>query len=250
MRPSVVLPCFFGHEHIRDTIEKIAKVGYDCAELWFWTSYDLEALKQACKDYGVELCSICTTEFRMTSPECHELWLDALKQTCRVANTLGASFIISQVGYDTGAPRDLQRAAILEKLEAAKPILEAHGICLLLEALNQKVDSPTYFMSSSQDAFGIIREVNHPLIRLVYDIYHQQITEGHIIDTVTQNLNCIAHLHAAGNPGRHELWLGENDYQFIFDAIDRTGYTGACGLEYYPTLEALESLAETRKRYF
>lgn len=73
--------------------------------------------------------------------------------------------------------------------------------------------------------------------------------EGNIIPNVTNNLDCIAHLHSAGHPGRHELQFGENDYKVIFDAIDKAGYKGACGLEYSPTLEAVESLKEFRRIY-
>ena len=84
-------------------------------------------------------------------------------------------------------------------------------------------------------------------VKVIYDIYHQQITEGNIIPTVTSNLEYIAHLHAAGHPGRHEPWLGENDYRVIIDAIDKAGYTGFMGLEYFPTIDALESLKRAKE---
>ena len=73
--------------------------------------------------------------------------------------------------------------------------------------------------------------------------------EGNILPNITHNLDAIAHLHAAGHPGRHEMWMGENDYRFIFDAVDRAGYTGACGLEYQPLLDPTESLRQAKARY-
>ena len=91
--------------------------------------------------------------------------------------------------------------------------------------------------------------MNHPLVKMVFDIYHQQIMEGNIIPNITGNLDCIAHLHAAGHPGRNELQSGENDYNVIFAAVDRAGYTGACGLEYTPLMPPEESLAEALRRY-
>ena len=121
---------------------------------------------------------------------------------------------------------------------------------LLMEPLNAKIDHPGYYLTSSEEAIALVREADHPLIKIVYDIYHQQITEGDVLSSVTKNLDCIAHLHAAGSAGRHELWIGENDYSFILDAIDRAGYAGTCGLEYLPTLPAEESLKETLQRYF
>ena len=98
-------------------------------------------------------------------------------------------------------------------------------------------------------AFDIIREVNHPLVKVVFDIYHQQIMEGNIIPNITSNLDCIAHLHCAGHPGRNELQYGENDYSVIFRAVDKALYTGCCGLEYSPKLEPTESLKEFKRLY-
>jgi len=87
------------------------------------------------------------------------------------------------------------------------------------------------------------------LVKVVYDIYHQQVMEGNIIPNITNNLDCIAHLHAAGHPGRIELQFGENDYHVIFDAVDKAGYQGACGLEYNPTLGSVESLESFKRIY-
>ena len=86
-------------------------------------------------------------------------------------------------------------------------------------------------------------------MKVVYDIYHQQVSEGNIIPNMTKNLDCIAHLHSAGHPGRHELQYGESDYHVILKAADDAGYKGACGLEYGPLLEPVESLKIFRKLY-
>jgi hydroxypyruvate isomerase len=162
-------------------------------------------------------------ETRMTDPAYRASWLDALKKACEAAAVVGATRLITQVGPDTGAPRETQHAAIVETLKLAKPILEQYGVTVMPEPLNTKVNHPGYYLSSSAEAFEIIREVDSPYVKVIYDIYHQQITEGDIIPSVTRNLDCIAHLHAAGHPGRHELWEGELNYRYIFDAIDKAG---------------------------
>ena len=74
----------------------------------------------------------------------------------------------------------------------------------MIEPLNTLFNHPGYYLWSAVEGFDIIREVDHPLVKVVYDIYHQQIMEGNIIPNITQNLDCIAHLHSAGHPGRHE----------------------------------------------
>ena len=192
---------------------------------------------------------MCTTEFRMTAPEYRQCWLDGLKESCEAANKVGAARRITQVGADTGEPREKQHESILDALEAAKPILADSGVTVMLEPLNTYVNHPGYYLWSAYEGFDLIKEANHPNIKLIYDIYHQQVMEGNIIPSVTGNLELIAHLHCAGHPGRHEPWLGENNYNYIFDAIDKAGYKGACGLEYTPTMDPIESLKKAKELY-
>ena len=251
MRLCVVVPCFFGSKSIDfcDAIRQIAALGYDAVETYHWKELDLDTVRSTLLQTGVELLSICTTEFRLTDPLYRQAFTDGIRESCEAAKTLGVKRMITQVGKDTGAPRTEQHASIVQGLCAATPILEQYGITLMIEPLNTQVNHPGYFLASSAEAFEIIREVDHPNVKVVYDIYHQQVTEGNIIPTVLENLGAIAHLHGAGHPGRHELQYGENDYHVIIQAIDQAGYTGALGLEYKPLLDPIESLKLAKKLY-
>ncbi len=249
MRICVPVPCFYRGIPFEDAIRKIGMLGFDAAETYNWRELNLDAVKAACQESGVELLSMCTTEFRLTTPEIRPGFLAGLKESCAAAKKVGAGRLITQVGQDTGAPREAQHASIVDGLKASIPILEETGTILMIEPLNTIVDHKGYYLWSAVEGFEIVREVNHPLVKVVYDIYHQQVMEGNIIPNVTNNLDCIAHLHSAGHPGRIDLQFGENDYKVIFAAIDRAGYTGACGLEYRPTLEPEESLREFRRIY-
>ena len=206
-------------------------------------------MKNACAETGVELLSMCTTEFRMTDPAFRKAWLEGLRESCTAARRAGVKRLITQVGQDTGAPREAQHESIAAALREARPILEDSGVTIMIEPLNTLVDHKGYYLWSSAEAFALIREVGHPLVKVVYDIYHQQVMEGNIIPSIVNNLDCIAHLHSAGHPGRHELQYGENDYKVIFAAVDKAGYRGACGLEYGPLMDAEESLREAKRIY-
>lgn len=249
MRLCVPIPCFYKNVEFHDAIRRAAALGFDAIETYAWKNLNFDAVRAACEETGVEFVSMCTTEFRMTDPTFRREWLAGLKETCEAANKLGVKRLITQVGPDTGAPRTEQHAAIVKTLNEAKPILDASGVTIMLEPLNVLVNHPGYYLVTAGEGFDIVREVDHPLVKIVYDIYHQQVSEGNIIPSVTKNLDCIAHLHSAGHPGRHELQYGESDYKVIFDAIDKAGYTGACGLEYGPLLEPEESLREARRIY-
>ncbi|MBQ8392965.1 MAG: TIM barrel protein [Clostridia bacterium] len=247
MRPCVVIPCFFRNTDFCDAIRSVASLGYDAVELWGWDGIDPDEAKTVLNETGVELISMCTTEFRLNDPIYRDAFLDGLKKTCEFASVLNVKRIITQVGNDTGDARELQHRSIVEGLTNATPILEKYGITLMIEPLNTLFDHKGYYLSYSAEAFDIIREVGSPFVKVIFDIYHQQITEGNIIPTVISNLPYIAHLHGAGHPGRHELWLGENDYRVIIDAIDKAGYTGAIGLEYFPIENPIESLRKAHE---
>ena len=249
MRLCVPIPCFFGNMDFADAIRKVAELGYDAAETYNWRGIDFDRTRAAIEETGVELLSMCTTEFRMTDPAYRSAWLDGLLESCKAAKKLGVRKLITQVGNDVGTPRERQHASIVETLRQARPILEEYGVTIMPEPLNTYVNHPGYYLWSSAEAFDIIREINHPQVKLIYDIYHQQVMEGNIIPNITKNLDLIAHLHSAGHPGRIDLQFGENDYKVIFDAVDKAGYTGACGLEYRPTMDPAESLRVARELY-
>ena len=249
MRICVPVPGFFRNVEFPEAIKQIGKLGFDAAETYNWKNLDLGKVRETIEETGVELLSMCTTEFRLTDPACRELWVEGLRESCAAAKKVGAKRLITQVGNDTGAPREEQHASIVAGLKAGIPILEEYSVTIMIEPLNTYVNHPGYYLWQSAEAFDIIREIGHPNVKVIYDIYHQQVMEGNIIPSITKNLDCIAHLHSAGHPGRHELQYGENDYRVIFAAADKAGYTGACGLEYTPLLPPEESLAKARELY-
>ena len=249
MRFCIPVPCFFRDMEFTDAIRKIKELGFDAAETYDWRSLDKDAVRNTCEETGVELMSMCTTEFNMTNPEMRQKWLDGLKESCIAANKIGVKRLITQVGDDTGKERGFQHESIVDALKAAKPILEAGGITIMIEPLNTLVDHKGYYLWQAAEAFDIVKEVDNQFVKVVYDIYHQQIMEGNIIPNIINNLDCIAHLHSAGHPGRHDLQFGESDYKVIFAAADKAGYNGACGLEYTPVSDSIESLETFKKIY-
>lgn len=249
MRLCVPIPCFFKNTDFCDAIRRVAELGFDAIETYNWKNLDLEAVRATLDETGVELLSMCTTEFNLTDPEKRTAWVEGLRETCEAAKLLGVRKLITQVGQDTGADREIQHKSIVEGLREGVEILEKAGVTIMIEPLNTYVNHPGYYLWSAVEGFEIIREVNHPNVKLIFDIYHQQVMEGNIIPNITANLDCIAHLHGAGHPGRHEMQFGESDYKNIIAAVDKAGYTGAIGLEYGPLMDPIESLIEAKRIY-
>jgi hydroxypyruvate isomerase len=132
-----------------------------------------------------------------------------------------------------GADRKRLRATFVENLAYAAAELAKANVKLLIEPVNTR-DIPRFFLSHSAEALDIIAEVGSSNLHLQYDIYHMQVMEGDLTRTIEANLERIAHIQVADNPGRNEPGTGEINYPFLFDRIDGFGYRGWIGCEYKP----------------
>jgi len=142
-------------------------------------------------------------------------------------------------GVDDSRGRDNTVEGLLRVNRAA----EAAGVTLLLELLNSKVDHPGYQCDRSAWGVDVVRRVNSPRVKLLYDIYHMQIMEGDVIRTIRENIDWIGHFHVAGNPGRNAPDAEQElNYPAICKAIRQTGYAGFLGQEFLPKGEPAESL--------
>ena len=233
-----------------DSIEALATVkaaGFGAFEFWLWHNKDMEAPTAKARELGLDCVAFCTREFNLTDHDKRAGFIQGIKDSIVMAKKHNTPFLITQSGDDTGKERSFQHKSIVAGLKEAAPLLEESGITLLLEPLNDKIDHKGIYLVSSNESFEIIDEVVSPNIKVLFDIYHQQISEGDIIRQMTSNLDKIGHIHCAGNPGRHELDSGELDYARIFKALDSAGYSGYAGMEYFPKEAGTESLKRIKE---
>jgi len=137
------------------------------------------------------------------------------------------------------------RQTLVENLRYAADRLQEAGIRLLLEPVNTR-DIPGFFLSRTDQALAIIDDTGSKNLKLQYDIFHAQVMEGNLAETIEKNLPRIGHLQLADNPGRHEPGTGEINYDFLFRHIDKLGYAGWIGCEYKPANTTLEGLSWLR----
>ena len=184
----------------------------------------------------------------LTEPATHAEFLEGVRDSCALANRLGAGVLIVLAGNErSGIPRAQQRQHVIEALRQAAPLAEAAGVTLALEPLNTRVNHAGYFLTSAAEGFAIIRAVGSERVRLLYDVYHQQISEGFLIETITANIAQIGHIHVADVPGRHEPGTGEINYANVLRAIDESGYAGYIGLEFVPQAGTDAALAAVQR---
>ena len=232
------------------------KAGLPAVEFWGWANKDLGLVKEKLDETGLRLAAMCvssadpdTAKELSAKPlvyrEGQAAYRAALEESIAAAKELGVQTLITTVGQ---ARNDVTRAEqhtnIVLGLRAVSRLLEDAGIILVVEPLNVLTDHRGYFLDSSYEGFGIIEEVDSPNVRLLFDIYHQQISEGNIIPNIRRHIGLIGHFHAADNPGRFEPGTGELNYRKIFKTIEEAGYTQYVGLEYRPTKASGETVAD------
>lgn len=238
LRPSVCIDAVLADVPINDALQIVADVGIDAFEFWCWWEKDLAELAAARDKHQLEIAAFCTKFISLVDPATRADYLAGLEESIAAAKQLDCPTLISQVGdFRPDVPRAEQHASLVDGLKEAAPMLEEAGVTLVFEPLNELVDHAGYYLIRSDEAFQIVDEVGSPRVKIVFDIYHQQISEGHLIHNITTNIDKIAHFHAAGNPGRHELNIGEIHYPSVFEAIQETDYEGYVGLEYWPINE-------------
>ena len=266
MKFDVCLEMVFTDLPYAERIAKIAACGFDCVEFWFHDgtfnghdcadgAKDAVGLKRACAAAGVTISNMVVNApdgglggAPVRAADRGE-YLTRLEDVIAFARDCGCRQAITCTGnLQPRLSRNQMRKNLEEALGQAAAIAAEHDFVLILECLNTRTDHFNYFLDSSAEGAAIVRAIDSPNLRLLYDVYHMQIMEGSVIENIAENLDVIGHFHSAGVPGRHELMEGELNYREIIRRIAAAGYRGAFGLEYVPALpDHAESLRATRR---
>jgi hydroxypyruvate isomerase len=239
-------PCmdiFFNDLPFGERIDKIARLGYKNYEFWVWWEKNLDEVKEATERNNMNLMGFCTHFVSLIDASKRNEYLDGLGKTIEACQKTGAGMIISQVGDELkGIPREVQQQSLIDGLKEAAIMLEGTGLILVFEPLNILYDHKGYYLSRSDEAYHIAKEVGSPHIKILFDIYHQQITEGNVINNIRDYFDEIAHMHMADNPGRHEVGTGEINYPNVLKAIEDLNFQGGVGIELFPLNENHEEV--------
>jgi hydroxypyruvate isomerase len=243
---SVCIEMFWRDLPYEERIARVAALGFPAFEFWGWKNKDLAKIKAAIAGHNIPLAALASEP---GSGAIHRNFqselIKGMKETAAAAQELGCKTVIVTVGNTRDDETyEMTRRRVVRNLAAMVKVAEDHGLTLVLEPLNTLVDHHGYWLTRMAQAADIVEELNSPAAKILMDLYHQQITEGNLINNLTVYAAKIGHFHSAGVPGRHELLGGEQDYRAILKAIDVTGYAGYVGLEYSPTIATDESLKQ------
>jgi hydroxypyruvate isomerase len=161
-----------------------------------------------------------------------EEFLQHIRESVEVAKRVNATWMTVVPGFvDLRKDMGYQTANVVESLKQAAAILEPHDLVMVLEPLNFR-DHPGLFLSKSAQAYEICKAVDSPSCKILFDIYHQQITEGNLIPNIDASWEEIAYFQIGDNPGRKEPTTGEINYRNVFKHIHGKGFDGIMGMEH------------------
>jgi hydroxypyruvate isomerase len=247
LKLSACIEMIFNQLDILDRPAAVAEVGLPGLEFWGWKNKDVEAIKAKADAAGVQIAAFCiVADAPLVNPETTATWVAGAQESILLAERVGVPTLITTTGQEMDLGRQAQHDSIVAGLKAIAPFAEAHGITIVLEPLNVLVDHKGYFLVTSDEGFEILDEVGSPNVKLLFDIYHQQISEGNLIARITSNIDKIGHFHVADVPGRFEPGTGEINYQNVFARIAETDYAGFVGLEFRPSTDPATALRQVR----
>ena len=156
-----------------------------------------------------------------------------VKDSVEVAKRVNATWMTVVPGHvDLGLEMAYQTANVVEALRRASEVLEPHGLVMVLEPLNWWANHAGQFLTEIPQAYEICRAVDSPSCKILFDIYHQQITEGNLIPNIDKSWLEIEYFQIGDNPGRKEPTTGEINYLNVFKHIYSKGYKGVMGMEH------------------
>jgi hydroxypyruvate isomerase len=236
-----------------DRPRAVAQAGFRGLEFGFQGQADLQAIRSAQDEYGLEV--VLFNQDVAPWDEAHRGYLAdpalrgkfwrSFESALGAAEKLGAMKLMLPVGVESPTlSRDAQLDCIVENLREAAPPAARANVILTIEILNPQ-DYPGYFLRSSREALDIVRRVDHPSVKLQLDTYHFQILEGHVSETLAENIGLIVHIQFGDVPDRCEPGTGTGDLDFarLIEVAERGGYSGYVGLEYIPRSPGVEALA-------
>lgn len=230
-------------------LEKVKEAGLSAFEFWGWMEKDIEAIDRRRRELDLQVTSFVAQPqpASLTVKDVSAELQRAVNTTLDVAQKLECDTIIAPVGLGKGSS-ELSREEQLRNAEAnfraVAPMLEDADVTMIVEPVNP-VDHKGCFLTRCEEGAQLIRAIKSPNIKLLYDFYHQQISEGNLINNARRYFDLIGFFHVGDVPGRHEPGTGEINYPNIFKFLDSEGYKKHVSLEFVPTIDPVEAVRRT-----
>ena len=245
MKKSVCIEMLFTEVPVKERFGLARESGFEYIEFWSWQTKPIQKIKELCRTHDLRIASFSgDQDFSMIDAKQKADYVAFVKESIETAKFLSCENLVihsNALDEDGRVINDYPEisnankiAAMFDVLKTLAGVAEKSNVTLVLEALNTVVDHPGNFLASTRQAAELIRSVNSSHMKILYDIYHMQIMEGNIIDTLSRYIDTIGYIHIADVPGRHEPGTGEINFANVIKTLEKLKYDGFVGFELAP----------------
>lgn len=240
-----------GDRTIPDRVRAAADAGFPAVEIWDWQDKPLSELRRALIATNTELHTLCVESWRdkcqLGDPQSHDAFIARVERAAAVAVELATPNLVVLAG-DVIADREpaMQRRAVVDALKRASDVAARSGVELVVEVVNRQFEGPSALLGDSATALEVVRQVERPDVKFLYDRYHAILNGERLGEAVEGQMNLVGHIQVADVPGRHEFGTGEQDWVEELAWLIQAGYDGYVGLEILPQADSAGLYAGAR----
>jgi hydroxypyruvate isomerase len=233
-----------------NNLERVAQAGYHHVELVGefkkWSEDDYRRILARMEALKISVDTTSGVGPGFADPAGGDAFLAALKSLIPAAQRFECKQIILLSGKRIeGAPAGSQHTASIEALKRAADVLSSAGLVAVIEPID-RIENPPIYLDGVTEAFEIVKAVDSPNVKVLYDVYHEQREFGNLIEKFEAHIDQVGLIHIADVPGRHEPGSGEINYLNIYRKLAQLEYKGTIAMEFYPTGDIVETLRRAR----
>lgn len=248
---SVMLWTVFNDLPFEERLAKVAEAGYTNIELvgeyGKWAPADFDRANAARKKLGIRFDATAGLKNGVANPAQRDALMEELRQALVPMETLGCpAMIVLSGNVVPGMSRGEQHQSCIDSLKKAAALIEGKQIDgqpvrLLLECIDPE-ENPRYYLQTAAEGMEIVRAVNHPQVQFLYDLFHEQIAAGNLLEKLEKNIDIVGLIHVADVPGRHEPGTGEINYANIYRKLAELNYRRVVAMEFKPKGDSVATL--------
>ncbi len=233
-----------------DRIKAAAALGFPAVEFWPYENKNIDAIRSLSDEKNIAIAQFTAWGFTpgMNDLKNHDKFVKKIEEACPIAHKLNCTKMTVVGGNDQpGMTQEQMHENIITALKRVAPIAEAEKVMLILEPMNIRVDHKGHCLYGSPAAVRICREVNSPMVKINWDLYHMHISEGDLCGHLKEGFDQIGYLQLADHPGRNEPGTGEIHYPRVLRQAYELGYRDFVGLECRPKgaeIDAAKAVAQ------
>lgn len=248
---SIMLWTVFRHLPFEQRLEKVSEAGFHAVELVGefknWTDADYRRFNRKKRQLGIVFDTTAGLKHGIADPAERDVFLTEFRNMLPICDKLECSHIIVLSGNRVpGLTHEQMHNSCIEGLNFAADIIKGKNLKIFVENIDPE-ENPKYFLTSVAEGFEIMKAVDNPQVRFLYDFYHEQIAEGNLIEKLEKNIDLVGLCHIADVPHRHQPGTGEINYNNIYKTLARLNYDRYIAMEFLPDGNPVDVLRTARE---